>query len=193
MTSTAHARVEGKSGNTGSQLRKQQLRMESGGEVARARPLASGRTEAAGRTTGAVSMLATRLSGMKGWTAGTSGLSSACSPPCSCAWHSAGCIMSMSSQPSIFAMPGQTYDASANCMNSTLASAISAVRKRWRRECMMDRPGNTDHCSPLRVPCLRRRRISTIGNPNPDIPAMPCIRGRNLHVAHANDASFIYT
>ena len=126
-------------------MRKQQLRIATGGAVA---CIIWGACNATPDNTGTVSA-SVKLAGMAliATEAGTSYLSWDCASGWQWAWHRAGCSASrgmviamdaaqgMDEAVAVLAAPdGHTYRATANCMNSRLNSAMVTVIRRWRRE-----------------------------------------------------------
>lgn len=131
-------------------MRKQQLRMDSGGAVDRAKRRELGWTSLEWSTISIFWNTCVSAAAIKGCTGGTDGRSNDWLRACPLAWHRLGCSLSMPTQSLIawslstdidtdssicpVLKPGQAYPATASCMNSMLTSTISAAIRRDGRE-----------------------------------------------------------
>lgn len=136
-------------------MRKQQLRMDSGGAVVRARRREFGWVSVDWSTTSILRNTSVNAAAIKGCTCGIGGLSRDWFPAWSLAWQRLGCALSAPAHPLIArsssmdmdidtdssACPifkfGQAYPATASCMNSMLTSTMHAVIKRDERKNFM--------------------------------------------------------
>lgn len=137
-------------------MRKQQLRIAMGGAVVRVKAIGKEKFTSGIRATSKYRNSNIRIAGMKGATSGTGALARDCADgsPTAYRWHSvdwAGSIPSQFGMSAIAAetdapsfrlpidMPGQTYDATASCMNSMLTIATMAATMRDVREDFMEK------------------------------------------------------